>query len=60
MKEKFSPKKTVNLMDLRAVIVQLHREISEDICGHVNTNIGPCLQEIFHYITLHYIPWIQR
>jgi hypothetical protein len=43
MKEKFSLKKYANLMNLRAVIVQSCREISEDIHCHVML----CLQEVF-------------
>jgi hypothetical protein len=43
MKEKFSLKKYANVIDLRVMIVQSCREISEDLHCHVM----PCLQEVF-------------
>jgi hypothetical protein len=45
MKEKLFQKNPGNLIGLRAMIVHLWREISEEIC-HVIANIGPRLQKV--------------
>jgi hypothetical protein len=44
MKQKLWPKKVGDLMNLRAVIIQLCWEISGDMHRLVFTSIGPCLE----------------
>jgi hypothetical protein len=45
-KEKAFPTRPANLMDLRATIIQLCSEITEDLYHNVITNTGVRLQEV--------------